>query len=179
MAADRTTGIVMRVTHRYQFYASHRLHSPELSEQENEAVYGKCNNPYGHGHNYVLEVSIQGGPDPVTGLVANRRDVDELVQTKVLQLFDHRNINTDIAEFETVVPTTENIVLMIARLLDDALRNRFHNVGTRLARVHVQETDRNGFEVLLSTQQRIAGEAASEREYSRQRERGEGERRLT
>ncbi len=142
-------GSVIRVTHRYQFYASHRLHSPALTEQENTAVYGKCNNPFGHGHNYILEVTIQGRPDPVTGLLVNRRDVDELVQTKVLQLFDHRNINKDVPEFAALVPTTENVALTVAILLEAAWVLRFPVSGPRLTRVHIQETDRNGFEVLL------------------------------
>jgi 6-pyruvoyltetrahydropterin/6-carboxytetrahydropterin synthase len=138
-----------RVTHRYQFYASHRLHSPSLSEEANDTIYGKCNNPYGHGHNYLLEVSIEGLPDAQTGLLHNRGEIDEVVRAKVLKLFDHRNINKDVPEFETLVPTTENLALMIARILGDAFGRLFPVSGPRFVRVHIQETDRNGFDVLL------------------------------
>jgi 6-pyruvoyltetrahydropterin/6-carboxytetrahydropterin synthase len=138
-----------RVTHRYQFYASHRLHSPALTDAENADTYGKCNNPYGHGHNYVLQVSIAGNPDPVTGLIVNRGDVDALVQAKVLQLFDYRNINKDVPEFQTLVPTTENVAIVIAEFLERAWNEAYPHGGPRIVRVHVQETDRNGFEVLL------------------------------
>jgi 6-pyruvoyltetrahydropterin/6-carboxytetrahydropterin synthase len=138
-----------RVTHRYHFYASHRLHSSALSEEENDLVYGKCNNPYGHGHNYILDVSIEGVPDLQTGLLYSRAGIDDVVQANVLKLFHHRNINKDVPEFEAMVPTTENLALMIARILDGAFGDLFPAAGPRFARVHVQETDRNGFDVLL------------------------------
>lgn len=158
MEGDRGKKTRIRVTHRYQFFASHRLHSSALTDEENDSVYGKCNNPFGHGHNYALEVSIEGVPEAQTGLLFNRCQLDELVHAKVLKLFDHRNINTDVEEFATLVPTTENVALVIARILQSAFVKLFADSGPRLVRVHVQETDRNGFEVLLGdSKPRVAG----------------------
>ena len=157
----------IRVTHRYSFYASHRLHSPALTDEENRAVYGKCNNPFGHGHNYVLEVSIEGEPDPMTGLVVNRSAVDELVKVKVLQLFDHRNINMDVPEFLSLVPTTENVALVIAQRLERVWGEKFSCDGHRISRVHVQETDRNGFEVLLRRRSNVSNPVGSIDELQR------------
>jgi 6-pyruvoyltetrahydropterin/6-carboxytetrahydropterin synthase len=143
-------GLLSRVTRRYRFSASHRLHSPALSDGENQLLYGKCNNPFGHGHDYVLEVTIAGTPDPVTGLIVPRHDLDQWVKSKVLKLFDHRYINTDVAEFAARVPTTENVALSIARLLAEDWPRAFPALPAGLARVHIQETDRNGFEVWIN-----------------------------
>lgn len=149
MGVDRAESPVIRVTQRHHFSASHRLHSFVFTEEQNNAVYGKCNNPFGHGHNYVLEITLEGVPDKQTGLLYNRRDIDEVVETKVLKLFHHRNINKDVPEFETLVPTTENVALFIARILEGAFAEVFPGGGPRLVRVHLQETARNGFEVQL------------------------------
>jgi 6-pyruvoyltetrahydropterin/6-carboxytetrahydropterin synthase len=141
---------VSRFTRRYRFSASHRLHLPALTDVENRAIYGKCNNPFGHGHDYLLEVTIAGTPDPLTGLILPRHDLDQWVESKVLKLFDHRNINTDVAGLSASVPTTENIALFVARLLAEDWPRAFPAAPGRLARVHILETDRNGFEVLIS-----------------------------
>src|SRR5579863_7674253 len=93
---------------RYMLSASHRLHSDGLSPEENRAAYGKCNNPHGHGHNYVIEVLAGGRVDPETGMVINLAVLDEVVQTRVLDRFDHANLNLD-AMFTAAVPTTENL----------------------------------------------------------------------
>ena len=136
------------LTRRYPFAASHRLHSPLLTGQENEKLYGKCNNPYGHGHNYVLEVTVAGAVDSATGLLLDRGTLDKLVEESVLSEFANRNINLDIQHFRTVVPTTENIALLIARLLQDRWQNAMPD-GVALRRIQIQETDRNGFELLF------------------------------
>jgi 6-pyruvoyltetrahydropterin/6-carboxytetrahydropterin synthase len=140
----------MRITRRYRFSASHRLHSPDLSASENQRLYGKCNNPFGHGHDYILEVTAEGRADPQSGLILELPRLDRLIEQKVLHTFANRNINLDIAEFASVVPTTENMALMISRLLQQNwIAFIGKNSSARVVRVHLQETDRNGFEVLL------------------------------
>src|SRR5271156_1597145 len=96
------------LTRRYRFSASHRLHSEEMSAEENRATYGKCNNPYGHGHNYTLEVTVSGAVDQSTGMVCNLSDLDSFVEREVLSRYDLENLNT-LQEFAHLVPTTENL----------------------------------------------------------------------
>src|SRR5437588_6603598 len=105
------------VTRIYRFSASHRLHLDQLTEDENTRLYGKCNNPFGHGHNYVLEVTAQGPLEAETGLVLLTSELDRLVRERVLRLFEHRNINLDVPQFRELVPTTENSARVIADLL--------------------------------------------------------------
>ena len=124
---------------RYRFSASHRLHSAQLSEEENQRVYGKCNNPYGHGHNYVVEVAVSGPVDPATGMIANLADLDVFVEREVIEPFDHKYLNEDVAEFRESVPTTEIVCVEIFNRL-----RRFPQA--RLERVRVEETERNSFE---------------------------------
>ncbi|HLH02386.1 MAG TPA: 6-carboxytetrahydropterin synthase [Bryobacteraceae bacterium] len=138
-------------THRYRFSASHRLHVPSLSETENNQLFGKCNNPFGHGHDYILSVTVGGEIDAQTGLIIRAAVLDELVRTHVLSLVSHRNLNRDVAHFREIVPTTENLASFIAGLLERAWPPELE---ARLARVHVQETDRNGFEVLVGVHRR-------------------------
>jgi len=146
-------------TRLYRFAASHRLHSPALSDAENHSLYGKCNNPYGHGHDYVLEVTAVGPIDPISGRLLPLASLDRLVEEKVLQLFRNRNINLDVAEFAELVPTTENVALVIARLLQQHWAAYLPGSSARLARVHIQETARNGFEVLLAvTSERLSSQ---------------------
>jgi 6-pyruvoyltetrahydropterin/6-carboxytetrahydropterin synthase len=121
------------------FSASHRLHSPEMSEQENQRVYGKCNNPYGHGHNYALEVTVAGAIDPATGMVCNLVDLDTFIDREVLERFGHRNLN-DVDAFRALVPTTENLCIEIYRVLKRGFR------GALLERVRLEETMMNAFE---------------------------------
>lgn len=124
---------------RYTLSASHRLHSDALSEEENRAAYGKCNNPYGHGHNYVIEVLVGGTVDAQTGMVVNLSHLDCVVQTTVLNRFDHTNLNLD-STFANRVPTTENLCIEIEQRLRRALRPELS-----LA-VRVEETSNNFFE---------------------------------
>jgi 6-pyruvoyltetrahydropterin/6-carboxytetrahydropterin synthase len=120
---------------RYMLSASHRLHAPSLSAEENRATYGKCNNPHGHGHNYVVEVLVGGEVDAETGMVVNMATLDAVVSAKVLDRFDHTNLN-----FKNWVPTTENLCRAVFELLD----GRF--APAKLARVRVEETENNFFE---------------------------------
>jgi 6-pyruvoyltetrahydropterin/6-carboxytetrahydropterin synthase len=124
---------------RYHFAASHRLHSPQLTQEENCRIFGKCNNPYGHGHNYVLEVSLSGEVDSATGMIANLADLDAFVQSQVLEDFDHKSLNEDVPAFRGQVPTTENLCIEI-----------FHRLKSfptaKLERIRVQETGNNSFE---------------------------------
>jgi 6-pyruvoyltetrahydropterin/6-carboxytetrahydropterin synthase len=110
-----------------------------MSEAENRRVYGKCNNPYGHGHNYTLEVTLSGPVDPATGMVANLADLDAFVQRDVLEPFDHKNLNEEIAAFRERVPTTENVCIEIYNRLRAFPK-------ARLERVRIEETSKNTFE---------------------------------
>jgi 6-pyruvoyltetrahydropterin/6-carboxytetrahydropterin synthase len=127
------------LTRRYRFAASHRLHSPTLSEVENERIYGKCNSPYGHGHNYAVEVTVGGPVDADTGMIANLGDLDPFVQREVIEAFDYKYLNEDVAEFQAIVPTTENVCREIYRRLA-----KFP--VARLERVRIEETSKNSFE---------------------------------
>jgi 6-pyruvoyltetrahydropterin/6-carboxytetrahydropterin synthase len=138
------------VTRRYHFSASHRLHALELSDAENAHLYGKCNNPFGHGHDYTLEVTVSGPVDETNGLVLPLARLDALVHDRVLRLFASRNINLDVPQFAGLVPTTENIALVIADLIQNNWTEYVAGSPARLVRVHLQETERNGFEVLLA-----------------------------
>ena len=137
------------LTRRYHFSASHRLHTDTLSPAENAALYGKCNNLYGHGHDYVLELTISGEPGPVTGLIVPLPQLDRFVNEKILRLFIHRNINLDVPQCAKLVPTTENIVLVIGALVEEEWPAFLPGSLSRPHKVHVQETGRNGFELLL------------------------------
>lgn len=95
------------------FNAAHRLHNPDLSDDENEKIYGKCNNKYYHGHNYELEVGVRGENDPLTGYVIDMKILSELIKTYVLDPFDHKNLNEQVEEFKTLIPTAENIAVVI------------------------------------------------------------------
>jgi 6-pyruvoyltetrahydropterin/6-carboxytetrahydropterin synthase len=127
------------LTRRYIFSASHRLHSDELSETENLATYGKCNNPYGHGHNYALEVTVSGQVNPQTGMVCNLADLDDAVRREVLDRFDHENLNVR-QEFATAVPTTENLSEVIFNILKQSF------TAAHLEKVRLEETMMNSFE---------------------------------
>ena len=124
---------------RYMLSASHRLHAKALTDAENRAAYGKCNNPHGHGHNYVIEVLVGGGVDPETGMVVNLAILDEMVQTSVMERFDHTNLNLD-PLFVNQVPTTENLTRAVFGVLKDALP------AGKLEYVRVEETENNSFQ---------------------------------
>ena len=124
---------------RYTLSASHRLHTNALTVEENRATYGKCNNPHGHGHNYVVEVMVGGAVDPETGMVVDMAALDEVVRARVIERFDHANLNLD-PLFANRVPTTENLSREVFALLKDALPTG------KLERVRVEETENNFFE---------------------------------
>jgi 6-pyruvoyltetrahydropterin/6-carboxytetrahydropterin synthase len=127
------------LTRRYLFSASHRLHNDEFSTEKNRAIYGKCNNPYGHGHNYHVEVTVSAQVDQRTGMVCNLLDLDESVQRHILDRYDHQNLNT-LPEFASQVPTTENLCQEIY----DILRREFSYA--HLEKVRIEETMMNSFE---------------------------------
>ena len=132
------------LSRRYRFSASHRLHSGQMSEAENRATYGKCNNPHGHGHNYVLEVTLSGQVDE-NGMVCNLVDLDECVHRQVVTKFDLENLNSR-EEFSDAVPTTENLCTVIFDLLkQDILKRKF--TSAHLEKVKLEETMMNSFEV--------------------------------
>lgn len=132
-------GVKIELGRRYRFAASHRLHSEKLSAQENSRVYGKCNNPYGHGHNYVVEISVSGPVDAATGMIANLADLDGFVEREVIEAFDHRSLNEEVPAFREKVPTTENVCIEIYERLK-------HFPKAKLERVRIEETANNSFE---------------------------------
>jgi 6-pyruvoyltetrahydropterin/6-carboxytetrahydropterin synthase len=127
------------LTRRYMFSASHRLHNQAMSAEENVAIYGKCNNPYGHGHNYMLEVTVSGQVDPSTGMVCNLVDLDGFVQEKVLERLDLQNLNT-LPEFAHEIPSTENLSTEIHEILQRGF------TYAHLEKVRIEETMMNSFE---------------------------------
>jgi 6-pyruvoyltetrahydropterin/6-carboxytetrahydropterin synthase len=127
------------LSRRYVLSASHRLYSEAYSEAQNRAVYGKCANPHGHGHNYVVEVTVGGQVDSVTGMVCDLATLDGCVKSEVIDRFDHTNLNFD-PLFTAEVPTTENLCIAIHNLLAE------HFVHADLERVRVEETQNNFFE---------------------------------
>jgi 6-pyruvoyltetrahydropterin/6-carboxytetrahydropterin synthase len=135
----------LSLTRRYHFSASHRLDAPSLDAERNRETYGKCNNPYGHGHNYVLDVTLAGELDPATGRLASIADLDRFVERVILKEMDRRNLNSDVAEFAARVPTTENLARAVAARLTTAWTATAS--GARIAMVRIQETRRNIFEV--------------------------------
>lgn len=134
---------MVRLSRRYGFFASHRLHSAALTDAENLETYGKCNNPYGHGHNYELELTVLGDVDPVTGQVVELGALDSLAEKHLLSQFRYRNLNLEIPVFRGVVPTTENLGLELDRRLREAWGEVFPAGRPRLERVRIWETDRN------------------------------------
>ena len=129
----------VHLTRRYLFSASHRLHSERFSDEQNRATYGKCNNPYGHGHNYALEVTVSGPVDEKTGMVCSLSELDRLVQEDVLAKFDHENLNTR-QEFAGIVPTTENLSELVFNILKQSFK------AAHLEKVRIEETMMNSFE---------------------------------
>jgi 6-pyruvoyltetrahydropterin/6-carboxytetrahydropterin synthase len=138
---------MINVTKKYNFSASHRLHVGSFSEAENDAMFGKCNNPFGHGHNYELLVTARGPVDPESGLAVNTGKLDRLVEERVLRVFHLKNMNSDVAAFRDTVPTTENVGLEIQRMIGGAWREAFPGDWPVFEKVRIYETDRNIFEV--------------------------------
>lgn len=136
------------LTRAYRFSASHRLHCDTFSDEENRRVYGKCNNPHGHGHNYRLEVTVSGTPDPETGMICNLADLDGFLASTVMPQFELSNLN-DLEVFRNIVPTTENL----SRALFHLFSSQFQLAKTE--KVRIEETMMNSFE--------FAGEGSSRR----------------
>ena len=136
------------LTRRYLFSASHRLHTDEMSDEQNRQTYGKCNNPHGHGHNYVLEVTVSGRIDPGTGMVCNIVDLDDAVHRTVLDRFGHENLNM-LSDFAERVPTTENL----CRAIFEILQREF--AAAHLEKVRLEETMMNSFEYAGGTEIRV------------------------
>jgi 6-pyruvoyltetrahydropterin/6-carboxytetrahydropterin synthase len=131
----------MTVTRVYRFAASHRLYIGTLSAEQNEQLYGKCNNPYGHGHDYILHVSVTGDPDPDTGRVVNIGDLDRFVHESLLRFYDHADLNHDVPDFQGV-PTTESLAADCMK----RLKNSWPFRQARVERVRIRETERNTVE---------------------------------
>jgi 6-pyruvoyltetrahydropterin/6-carboxytetrahydropterin synthase len=133
--------MTMRLTRRYRFAASHRLYTPALSEAENRKLYGKCANPFGHGHDYVLDVTVEGPVDE-HGHVVDRMALDGLVREYVLARMEFKNLNQDLPEFAETVPTTENLAAAVRTMLLE-----HWNLSARLNHLRISETDRNAFDL--------------------------------
>jgi len=132
-----------RVTRRYRFSASHRLSLPNLTLEENLAKFGKCANPYGHGHNYDIEISIKGSINETTGRVVNLTTFDGYVHSRVVSVFDNKDMNHDVSDFFSRVPTTENLAYVIS----ERLKREWPFESIKLDGVRIQETKRNFFEL--------------------------------
>jgi 6-pyruvoyltetrahydropterin/6-carboxytetrahydropterin synthase len=125
------------VTRRVRFNAAHRVHNPALSDAENERLFGKCNNPNWHGHNYTLDVSVEGDVDGVTGYVLDLARLKQIIELEIVSIVDHRNFNLDVPFMRDVIPTSENIVVAFWRRLEA------HVAPARLTRIVLWETENN------------------------------------
>lgn len=138
--AEKEAEKMVRLTRKYHFSAAHRLHSDQLSDEENIRLFGKCNNPFGHGHNYYLEVTVEGIPDPVTGMITDLSYLDEIIDSVVLNKFDHKHLNIDTNEFNGLNPTSE----VVAKVMYDMLSPYLPN----LYKIGLWETEKNYFEYM-------------------------------
>jgi len=125
---------MLYLTRKVEFSASHLYNNPDFSPEENRRIFGKCNNPHGHGHNYVLEVTVAGEPDPQTGMVLDLKELKEILQREILDRMDHRFLNYEVPELAGKIPTTETIASTIWTLLEPRIRQG------RLHRVRLYET---------------------------------------
>ena len=130
----------MKVGRRESFNAAHRLYQPEWSDEKNQEVFGKCSNPNFHGHNYVLETWVDGEIDPITGFVIDMEVLKTIIKNEVLDRFDHRNLNLDCVEFENLIPTAENILIVIYKLIRSKLDSKYKLT------LKIWETEKNIFE---------------------------------
>jgi 6-pyruvoyltetrahydropterin/6-carboxytetrahydropterin synthase len=138
-----STAPVAHLTRRYRFSASHRLHCGDMTDEQNRSVFGKCNNPHGHGHNYIVDVTVAGPVDAATGMVCNLVDLDALAERQILTPYDHRNLNA-LPQFAKCVPTTENLAVIVFNSL--AGDRAISGIAARLVGVRVEETGNNAFE---------------------------------
>ena len=132
---------MVSITESFEFAASHRLYCPSMSEEENRALFGKCANPNGHGHNYVVEVTVRGTPDPTTGRIVDIQEMESIVKERVVDRFDHKHLNLDCPEFADLNPSVENITMVIWKLLDGQLE------PARLSKIRVWETPKTYAEI--------------------------------
>jgi 6-pyruvoyltetrahydropterin/6-carboxytetrahydropterin synthase len=117
------------LTRKCEFSSSHYYHNPEFSPEENRRIFGKCNNPNGHGHNYALELTVKGEVDPGTGFVVDLRELKEVMEKEVMEVFDHRHMNLEVPEFRSLIPTTENVAIAIwNRLAPKLIVAKIHRV---------------------------------------------------
>ena len=144
---------------RYRFSASHRLHVTQMSEERNRELFGKCNNPHGHGHNYTLQVTVEGPVAADTGMVVNLGALDAFVQDEVLERFEFANLNAD-AAFALAPPSTENLAVALWDLLAGFVQGRG---CLRLQRVRVEETQNNAFDYFGEGASALPGESGAER----------------
>eukprot|EP00275_Glaucocystis_incrassata_P001891 EC124242.1.p1 GENE.EC124242.1~~EC124242.1.p1 ORF type:complete len:143 (+),score=10.91 EC124242.1:154-582(+) len=128
---------IVSIIRREHFSACHRLHNPALSDEDNLRIYGKCNNPNGHGHNYVVEVTVRGPVDPKTGMVMNLVDLKEAMNTTIMKTMDHKHLDKDVPAFKNMVSTTENVCIVIWQSLAPLLPKG------PLYEVKVHETENN------------------------------------
>ena len=142
---------MVRLSQKFEFSATHRLHNPALAEQENNLIYGKCNNPHGHGHNYELQVTLIGKPN-ASGILIDVPAFERIVSSTVIDRFDHKNLNVELPEFRELVPTVENIAMTIHRLL----KPRLADAGAKLASVTVWETPKTWCEY-AEEEERVEG----------------------
>jgi 6-pyruvoyltetrahydropterin/6-carboxytetrahydropterin synthase len=139
--ANSEASPLVALIQQFEFCAAHRLHCDDLSDEENMALFGKCSNPSGHGHNYMLDVTVEGRPDPRTGNVLPTSVLERTVRQVVIERFDHKNLNVDVPEFRELNPSVENIAQVIFNLLEDEF------APNQLAAVRVYETPRSSAEV--------------------------------
>lgn len=157
-AAEQDRPLV-RLGRLYRFSASHRLHSDLLPAGRNREVYGKCNNPYGHGHDYVMEIVLEGRLDEAAGRLLPLDQLDEFVRRAWLGQVDRRNLNLDVPEFASLVPTTENLAAVAAQRLAAAWPRWFGALPVRLKKVRIHETRNNIFEVSVPLAEREGRES--------------------
>src|SRR5271167_2286596 len=120
---------MIRVTRKLEFSAAHFYHNPNFSAEENRRIFGKCNNPHGHGHNYVLEVTIAGEPDPATGMLLDLKELKEIIEREVIERLDHRSLNHEVPELAGKIPTCESVAMAIWKLLAERIaRGRLDRV---------------------------------------------------
>jgi 6-pyruvoyltetrahydropterin/6-carboxytetrahydropterin synthase len=139
--------MTVRLSRKYGFAASHRLHSPALSDEENRRAYGKCNNPHGHGHNYEVEITVRGEVDRITGRAVDLRRLDRIAEEQILKPLRYRNLNEEVPVFREVVPTTENLAAELDRRLRSAWPEVFPEGGPVLEKLRIWETERNICEI--------------------------------
>ncbi|MGC2313882.1 MAG: 6-carboxytetrahydropterin synthase, partial [Candidatus Acidiferrales bacterium] len=129
---------MIKLTRKLEFSAAHFYHNPNFSAEENRRIFGKCNNPHGHGHNYVLEVTVAGEPDPETGMILDLNELKEILEREVMARFDHRHLNRDVPELAGKIPTCEEIAAVLWRILESKIDPKIR--GGRLDHIRLYES---------------------------------------